>query len=106
MGKYYLFKVSLDVDESKKIFRPVEDNETEYINYNKYLNNCYGESIIDNEDYITLKNKQSAYMILREDCFEKTDLENVFEVLYDNLYMNRGEEFEENNNCEWSSKIG
>lgn len=44
-------------------------------------------------------------MILDEELFEKNELENVFEVLYDSLYMNRGEVYEENNNCKWASSF-
>ena len=105
MSKYYLFKVSLD-DETEKTFRLVMDDDEEYINYNKYLNNCFGENIVDNEDYIALTDKQQSYMILSEDNFDLCDLENVYEILYDSLYMKRGGEDEKNNNCKWACNFG
>lgn len=106
MGKYYLFKVNIDGDTTEKKFEQIENDNVEYISYNKFLTKYYGTSIEENEDYIALVKIKTAMMILNEDCFDKNELENVFEILYDSLYMNRGEEYEENNNCEWASKIG
>lgn len=106
MGKYYLFKVVIDGDMTEKKYEQIKNENVEYIIYNEFLNKYYGTSIKYNEDYIAYVNEQTAIMILSEDCFNHNELEDVFEILYDNLYMNRGEKFEENNNCEWSSKIG
>lgn len=107
MGKYYLFKVSiLGNDDIEQTYKQIEKDNSDYILYNKFLTNHYGTNVAENEDYIAYTNKRIATMILNEDCYEYNDLENVFEILYDNLYMNRGEKFEENNNHKWVSSFG
>ena len=106
MGKDYLFKISIDGDTTLQKYEQIENDNVEYITYNKFLTKYYGTNIEENEDYIACINKKTAIMVLSEDCFDKNGLENVFEILYDSLYMNRGEEYEENNNCKWVSKIG
>jgi len=105
LDKYYLFKVSINGDTTTRKYEQIKNDNVEYIAYNKFLINCY-TNIEENEDYIAFVNNQTAIIVLSEDCFNKNELEDVFEILYDNLYMNRGEEVEENSNSEWVSKIG
>lgn len=99
MGKYYLFTVNINNNEDEKIFRTICDDELEYIKFNKYLNDYYGENIINNEDYIALTYQNIAYTILNEDNFDISNLEEVFEILYDSIYMKRGEICEAHYNC-------
>lgn len=107
MGKYYLFKLSIVGNDIKeKPYEQIKNDNIEYITYNKFLTKYYGTNIEDNEDYIVYINGESAFMILKEGLFDKNKVEEVFEILYDSIYMNRGEECEKNNNCEWESKIG
>ena len=106
MGKYYLFKLNIMGNGIKeKIYKQIDNDNIEYITYNKFLIKYYGTTIEENEDYIAFVDKQSAIIILNEDCFNKYELENVFDILYDSMYM-RGKEYEENNNCKWVSEIG
>ena len=90
MEKYYLFKLIINKDIMEKKYEQIKSDNIEYITYNKFLNKYYGINIEDNEDYIAYTNNQTATMILNEDCFDKNDLENVFEILYDSIYL-RGE---------------
>lgn len=105
MGKYYLFKLSINGDMTEKEYRQISNIDLEYIMYDDYLINHYATDIEENEDYIVYVNEQTAIMILSEELFEENDLENVFEILYDNLYWNRGGEYEENNNYKWVSNF-
>ena len=107
MGKYYLFKVNiLGNGVEEKQYKQINSTDLEYIMYNRFLEKYYGSNIKENEDYIAYVNKNTAIMILDDELFKENDLENVFEILYDNLYMNRGETYEENNNRKWECKIG
>ena len=89
MEKYYLFKLIINKDIMEKKYEQIKSDNIEYITYNKFLNKYYGINIEDNEDYIAYTNNQTATMILNEDCFDKNDLENVFEILYDSIYLKR-----------------
>jgi len=106
VGKYYLFKINISGDITTKNYEQIKQENVEYINYNKFLIQYYGTNIKENEDYIAFVNSQTAIIVLNEDCFNKNELEDVFEILYDSIYMKRGEGFEENSNTEWASKIG
>lgn len=103
MGKYYLFKVRINGNTTTKEYKQIKSDNVAYIIYNNFLIKCYTTNIEENEDYIAFVNNQTAIIVLSEDCFDKNKLEDVFEILYDNLYMNRGEEVEENSNSEWAS---
>lgn len=105
MGKYYLFKLNINGDMTEKEYRQISNIDLEYIMYEKFLINHYANDIEENEDYIVYVNEQTAIMILSEELFEENDLENVFEILYDSLYKNRGGEYEENINYKWVSNF-
>jgi hypothetical protein len=96
MGKYYLFKVRITGNDIEQVYKQIDNDSVEYIAYNKFLIKYYGTTIVENEDYIAYINKDTALIILNEDCFDKYELGNVFDILYDGLYM-KGEEYEENN---------
>lgn len=107
MGRYYLFKLNVMGNDIEKVcFEQINNIDLEYIMYDKFLTTNYATSIEENEDYIAYVNEKTAIMILDEALFDKDKLENVFEILYDSLYENRGEEYEKNNNSKWISKIG
>lgn len=101
---YYLFNVSEKNDVLDKRFSRVKKDNIDYIAYNKFLEKVYGDTIEENEDYIPYSMGQKVIMILNEEQFNVTELENVFEVLTDTLYGGRGNE--ENSDSEWVSKIG
>ena len=98
MGKYYLFKVRITGNDIEQIYKQIKNDSIEYITYNKFLIKYYGTTIVENEDYIAYVNKNTATMILNEDCFDKYELGNVFDILYDSLYS-REEKYEESSCC-------
>lgn len=98
MGKYYLFKVRIMGNDIEQVYKQIENDNVEYITYNKFLNRRYGTNITENEDYIAYVNKDTAIIILHEDCFDKYELGNVFDILYDSLYS-REEKYEESSCC-------
>ena len=98
MGKYYLFKVRITGNDIEQVYKQIDNDNVEYIAYNKFLIKYYGTTIVENEDYITYVNKNTATMILNEDCFDKYELGNVFDILYDSLYS-REEKYEESSCC-------
>lgn len=96
----YMFKVGEKNGLVTKIFNEIENDSNEYISYNDFLNNMYGTDIVENEDYIPLlTSNDEVIMILAEDKFDITDLENVFEVMCDTLYGAENEYYEENCGC-------
>lgn len=99
MGKYYLFKVRIMGNDIEQIYKQIKDDSIEYITYNKFLIKYYGTTIVENEDYIAYVDKQTAIIILYEDCFDKTELGDVFDILYDNLYKRSEEEYEKSSYC-------
>lgn len=103
--RYYLFKIIIDGDMTEQEYRQITKTDLEYIMYNNFLVDYYATNVEENEDYIVYVNEQTAIMILSEELFEENDLENVFEILYDSLYWNRGEEHEKNNNYKWVSNF-
>lgn len=96
MGKYYLFKVHITGNDIEQVYKQIDNDNVEYITYNKFLIKYYGTNIVENEDYIAYLNKDTAMLVLNEDCFDKYELGNVFDILYDSLY-NKEKEYEENN---------
>lgn len=98
MGKYYLFKVRIVGNDIEQVYKQIDKDNVEYIAYNKFLIKYYGTTIVENEDYIAYVNKNTAIMILNEDCFDKYELGNVFDILYDSLYS-REEKYEESSCC-------
>lgn len=98
MGKYYLFKVRITGNDIEQVYKQIDNDNVEYIAYDKFLIKYYGTTIVENEDYIAYVNKNTATMILSEDCFDKYELGNVFDILYDSLYS-REEKYEENSCC-------
>lgn len=106
MGKDYLFKISVKGNKVEEgIYKQINSTDLEYIMYNDFLVKNYAIDIEENEDYIAYVNKDTAIIILNEELFDKNELENVFEILYDSLYMNRGEKYEEDNNYKWVSNF-
>ncbi len=99
MGKYYLFKVRIVGNDIDQIYKRIESDSSEYIAYNKFLIKYYGTTIVENEDYIAYTNKDTSIIILNEDCFDKYELGNVFDILYDDLYKRGEEEYEKNSCC-------
>ena len=97
MGKYYLFKVIIKGTDIEQVYKQIENDSDEYIVYNKFLIKYYGVTITENEDYIAYVNEDTAIVILNEDCFDKYELSNVFDILYDGLYSK--EERYEKDNC-------
>lgn len=98
MGKYYLFKVRITGNDIEQVYKQIDNDNVEYIAYDKFLIKYYGTTIVENEDYIAYVNKNTATMILSEDCFDKYELGNVFDILYDSLYS-REEKYEESSCC-------
>lgn len=94
---YCIFKVARENDHVTKNFKKITNENPEYQEYDAFLNWKYGTSIEENEDYIPyLRNKQ-AIMVLPNDCFEPTGLENVFEILEDVLYVDGAGDSDEKN---------
>lgn len=86
--EYYKFKVEVKGKDEIRTYGKIVSNSMEFINYNTYLELNYFISIEGNEDYIPYKNNDEVIIILNEEQFEKNDLENVFEILFDSLYLN------------------
>ena len=97
--EYYSFKASEINDIKDGTYEKIEPDSTEYINYNRFLEREYFTNIEDNCDFIPLNEKGKVKMILRKDQFEITEIEDVFEILFDSLYMGEVKEYEENTNC-------
>ena len=103
--KYYIFKTytkkNIQVEEHKEIL----EYDKKYISYNNYLQEYYGVTVEENEDYIPYKANDEVIMILKEGYFESTDLENVFEILSNELYkpIEEGDSYEKNYHSEWLS---
>lgn len=86
--QYYKFKVEVKDEDEIRTYGKIACDSIEFINYNTYLERYYFTDIEDNEDYIPYKNNDEVIMILTEGYFDKNDLENVFEILFDSLYLN------------------
>lgn len=94
MGKYYLFKVRIMGKDIEQVYKQIDNDNIEYIAYNQFLIKYYGTTIVENEDYIAYTNKDTAIIILNEESFDKYELGDVFDILYDSLYS-KEEEYEE-----------
>lgn len=100
MGEeYYSFRVSEKDDIKVRAYERIEVTDLEYINYNKFLEREYFTNIEDNCDFIPWNNRDEVKLILRKDQFKVTEIEEIFEVLFDSLYGGKLEEYEENTNC-------
>lgn len=86
--EYYFFTASEENGETIKLVEKIDSNSKEYIIYNDFLNNNFGTSIIENEEYIPQLIDDKVIMVLAENLFE--DLNDVFEVMFDCLYINGG----------------
>jgi len=85
-NEYYLFKVSEKDDIQVRLYERIEITDLEYINYNKFLEKEYFTNIDDNCDFIPYKSKNQFELILRKDQFKITEIDEVFEILFDSLY--------------------
>lgn len=95
---YFIFKVGVKNDNEVKTYSIIENSDLEYILYDNYLKSKYFTDIKENDDYIPLTTKNESVLILRDDQFKQTEIEDVFEILCDSLYMDWGEEYEKSVN--------
>lgn len=96
--KKYIFKVGVKNDSEVSAYNIIKESELGYINYNKFLRKEHFTNIEENDDYIPMVTKNEAIIILRENQFTPIDIENMFEMLYDNLYIDKGGSYEKSIN--------
>lgn len=92
--KYYMFKVGIKNGVDIRTYSIIKESDLEYITYNNFLRVKYLTNIDENDDYIAMSGKNEATMILCDDQFDQREIESVFEILYDSLYMNGEDEHE------------
>lgn len=96
--KNYIFKVGVKNDVEVRAYNIIKETDMEYIKYNKFLKKEYFTNVEENDDYIPMVTKNEAIIVLREDQFLPTEIESVFNMLYDNLYIDEGENYEKSIN--------
>lgn len=96
--KNYIFKVGVKNDVEVRVYNIIKETDMEYIKYDKFLKKEHFINIEENDDYIPMMTKNEAIIILREDQFLPTEIESVFNMLYDNLYIDEGENYEKSIN--------
>lgn len=97
--EYYNFKVGYENGKVVKIFKKIEYEDLEYIKYNKFLKEAHFTNIEENCEYLPLVSGNSVSIVLSENNFESSDLEDIFDVLMDFM----GECNEESHNFKWIS---
>jgi hypothetical protein len=96
--KNYIFKVGVKNDVEVRAYNIIKETDMEYIKYNKFLKKEYFTNVEENDDYIPMATKNEAIIVLREDQFLPTEIESVFNMLYDNLYIDEGGNYEKSIN--------
>lgn len=96
--KNYIFKIGVKNDGEVRACNIIKETDMEYIKYDKFLKKEYFTNVEENDDYIPMVTKNEAIIVLREDQFLPTEIESVFNMLYDNLYIDEGENYEKSIN--------
>jgi hypothetical protein len=96
---YYSFKISKQGKEVVQSFKKIKNDNIEFILYDTYLKEFHGVGVEYNEDYLPFCNNRTkeVLMILAEDLFDITDLEEVFDCMT-NYFEEEGEFIEASNN--------
>ena len=91
--EYYNFKTGYENGKEIKEFKKIDYESKEYITYNKFLEEAHFTNIEENCEYLPLVSGNSVIIVLSENNFELSDLEDIYDVLMDCLEVNYEESY-------------